>query len=101
MLIVPEEPGEEPERDSPPFIVYDEFPARYPSVSCSPAALTCVSPAGGILLDHGSAVLEDFSERGTAFISRVSPQGFTPIIRVHSRSFAAPNQIRQISNSRS
>ena len=57
----------------------DEFPAGYSSASCSPAELTSASPDKEILLDYAREVLEDFSERGSEFILRVSPKGFTPL----------------------
>jgi hypothetical protein len=66
----------------------DEFPAGYSSASCSPAELASASPDNQILLDYGHEVLEDFSERGSEFILRVSPNGFTPVsalIGVHQR----------------
>jgi hypothetical protein len=46
-----------------------------------------------ILLDREREVLEDYSERGSVFIARVSPQGFTPPIRVYRCSSAANNEI--------
>jgi len=61
----------------------DEFPAGYSLASCSPAELASAFPAKHILLDRVAEVLEDYSERGSEFIARVSPQGFTPEIRVH------------------
>ena len=61
----------------------DEFPSGYSSASCSPAALASAFPAIKILLDCVCDVLQNFSERETVFIARVSPQGFTPRISVH------------------
>ena len=57
----------------------DEFPAGYSSASCSPAELASASPDNQILLDSVREVLEDFSERGSEFILRVSPKGFTSL----------------------
>jgi hypothetical protein len=45
--------------------------------SCSPAELASASPDQYILLDRRPEVVEDYSEQGTEFILRVSPQGFT------------------------
>ena len=61
----------------------DEFPAGYSSASCSPAELASAFPVDDIFLDYEREVLEDFSERESEFILRVSPKGFTPQIGVH------------------
>jgi hypothetical protein len=74
---------------SPTVIVSDEFPAGYSSAGCSPAEPASAFPDVDILLDEGQKVVEDYSERGSEFIPRVSPKGFTPLIRVHQRSSAA------------
>ena len=69
----------------------DEFPAGYPSRGCSPAEPASVFPDRDILIDCARKVIEDYSERGTAFIARVSPQVFTPLsacILVHLRPIA-------------
>lgn len=58
---------------------FDEFPAGYSLASCSSAELASASPVNDILLDYVREVLEDFSERRSAFIPRVSPAGFTPV----------------------
>jgi hypothetical protein len=60
---------------------------------CSPAEPTSVSPDEDILIDSQQKTTEDYSEWGTAFISRASPEGFTPAIRVHLRSSAAEDRI--------
>ena len=58
----------------------DEFPTGYSSASCSPAELASASPDNPILLDYVREVLQDFSERRSEFILRVSPKGFTQLI---------------------
>jgi len=67
----------------------DEFPAGYSSASYSPAELASAFPVDDIFLDYDREVLEDFSERESEFILRVSPKGFTPPISVHLRSSVA------------
>jgi len=56
----------------------DEFPAGYSSADCSPAEPASAFPVDNILLDLGRKALEDYIERGSEFIARVSPEGFTP-----------------------
>jgi len=70
---------------SPTVIVSDEFPAGYSSAGCSPAEPASAFPDVDILLDAGQKVVEHYSEWGREFIPRVSPEGFTPFIRVHLR----------------
>jgi hypothetical protein len=68
---------------SPTVIVSDEFPAGYSSAGCSPAEPASAFPDVDILLDERKKVVEDYSEWGSVFIPRVSPEGFTPPICVY------------------
>ena len=51
----------------------DEFPSGYSLAGCSPAELASAFPDTQIMLDDEPKVLQDYSERGSAFILRVSP----------------------------
>jgi transposase InsO family protein len=75
---------------SPTVIVSDEFPAGYSSAGCSPAEPASAFPDVDILLDERKKVVEDYSEWGSVFIPRVSPEGFTPAARSQLCSPAAP-----------
>jgi hypothetical protein len=51
----------------------DEFPSGYSLAGCSPAELASASPDTQIMLDDEPKVVQDYTERGSAFILRVSP----------------------------
>jgi transposase InsO family protein len=74
--------------ESPPHRL-DEFPSGYSLARCSPAELASASPDATNSDESADILQYNFSKRETVFISRVSPEGFTPQIGVHRRESAA------------